>query len=61
MIVREFYSIRSDGVFLFRTYSDNGMQIRKVGTDEIYDEAVDIANAPYTYEETNILREDIGE
>lgn len=54
MIVREFYSIRSDGVFLFRTYSDKGLQILKVGTDEIYDEAVDIADAPYTYVETDI-------
>lgn len=61
MIVREFHSIRSDGVLLFRTYSDNGMQIHKVGTDEIYDEAIDIANAPYTYEETDISTEDIGE
>jgi hypothetical protein len=54
MIVREFHSIRSDGVFLFRTYSDKGLQILKVGTDEIYDEAVDIADAPYTYVETDI-------
>lgn len=29
-------------------------QIRKVGTDEIYDEAIDIEDAPYTYEETGI-------
>lgn len=52
MIVKEFYRTREDGVNLFRTYSDKGMQIRKVGTDEIYDEAIDIENAPYTYEET---------
>jgi hypothetical protein len=54
MIVREFYTIRSDGVSLYRTYSYNGMQIRKVGTDEVYDEAIDIEGAPYTYEETDI-------
>lgn len=60
MIVREFHSIRSDGVFLFRTYSDRGVQIRKVGTDEIYDEAIDVESAPYTYEETNIPIEVIG-
>lgn len=54
MIVREFYKVREDGIVLFRTYSDKGLQILKVGTDEIYDEAVDIADAPYTYVETDI-------
>lgn len=60
MIVREFHSTRSDGIYLFRTYSDRGVQIRKVGTDEIYDEAIDVESAPYTYEETNIPIEVIG-
>lgn len=54
MIKREFYMTRRDGVNLYRTYSDKSVQIRKVGTDEIYDEAVDIAYAPYIYEETDI-------
>lgn len=61
MIVKEFYRTRTDGVNLFRTYSDKGMQIRKVGTDEVYDEAIDIENAPYTYEETEIPTEDASE
>lgn len=52
MIKVEFYKIREDGVNLYRTYSDQNYKIQKVGTDEIYDEAVDIENAPYTYEET---------
>lgn len=51
MIVREEHKTRSDGVKLFRTYSDQGMKIRKVGTDEIYDDAIDVENAPWTYEE----------
>lgn len=54
MIVKEFHRTREDGVNLCRTYSDNGLQIRKVGTDEVYDEAIDIEGAPYTYEETDI-------
>lgn len=29
-----------------------GYKIRKVGTDEIYDEAIDVENAPFVYEET---------
>ena len=31
-----------------------GFKIHKVGTDEIYDEAIDIENAPFEYEETDI-------
>ncbi len=54
MIIKEFYTTRQDGMNLYRTYSDKGVQIRKVGTDEIYEEAIDIENAPFTYEETDI-------
>lgn len=53
MIVKEFYITRQDGVNLYRTYSDKGVQIRKVGTDEIYDEAIDVENASFAYEETD--------
>lgn len=52
MIKREFYETRTDGVNLYRTFSDEGLRIHKVGTDEVYDEAVDVEYAPYTYEET---------
>ena len=52
MIVKEFYRTRKDGVNLFRTYSNEGLQIRKVGTDEVYDEAIDVQGVPYAYEET---------
>lgn len=51
MIVKEFYTTRKDGVKLFKSYSDKGLKIRKVGTDEEYTEAIDVENAPYTYEE----------
>ena len=53
MIIREFYRTRKDGVNLYRTYSDNKVMIQKVGTDEIYDEAIDVEGAPYVYEETD--------
>lgn len=52
MLKREFYMTRSDGVNLYRTYSDEDFKIHKVGTNEIYDEAIDIENASYAYEET---------
>ena len=42
---------RTDG--LIRTYSDLGKKIQKVGTDEIYDEAVDLATSGHTYVETD--------
>ena len=52
MIVIEYYKTRQDGVNLYRTYSDEQFMIRKIGTDEIYEEAIDVENAPYEYEET---------
>ena len=52
MIQREFYITRKDGVSLYRTYSDAHYRIRKVGTDEVYAEAIDVEDSPYTYEET---------
>ena len=54
MIIKEFYITRQDGVNLYRTHSDKGAQIHKVGTDEYYEEAIDIEGAPYVYEETDI-------
>lgn len=52
MIVKEFYRVREDGVILNKTYSNIGMKIHKVGTNEFYDEAIDVDNAPFEYEET---------
>lgn len=53
MIKTEYYMTRADGVELHRTYSDKGVKIQKVGTDEVYDEAVDVKGAGYQYEETD--------
>lgn len=58
MIVREYFDTRKDGVRLYRTYSDKNLYIRKVGTDEVYSEAVDVEDAPYEYEETDKEIED---
>ena len=58
MIKKEFYKTRTDGVNLYITYSDLGLKIRKIGTDEVYDEAIDVENAPYEYEETEELIEE---
>ena len=62
-IVKEYYKTRKDGVNLYRTYSDEGFKIHKLNTNEYYDEAIDIENAPYEYEETDekINQEEISE
>ena len=52
MIIKEFYMTRTDGVNLYKTYSDKGVYIIKQGTGEKYDIAIDVENANYTYEET---------
>ena len=53
MIVREYFRTRNDGVNLFRIYSNEGYMIKQVETGIVYNEAVDVENANYTYEETN--------
>ena len=53
MIKRDFFRERKDGVKLYRTYSDEGFKIRQIETGVVYDEAIDVENAPYTYEETD--------
>lgn len=50
-IVTELFKTRNDGAKLYRTYSDLGMQILQVETGIVYDEAIDVEGAPYTYVE----------
>lgn len=57
MKIREFYKTREDGVNLYRTYSDKGFMLRQNGTGILYGEPIDVEDAPYTYEETDILIE----
>ena len=54
MIIKEFYKKRSDGINLYRTYSDSKLMIRQVETGNVYAEAIDVENAAYTYEETDM-------
>ena len=53
MIVREFYKTLESGVNLYKTYSDSNLYIQKVGTDEIYAEAVDVESSNFEYVETS--------
>lgn len=58
MIVEILYKSKTEGsVKLIKRFSDKGLKIRKVGTDEHFDEAIDVVDAPFVYEETNIATE----
>ena len=59
MIVKEFYMTRTDGVNLFRNYSDEGKYIIQNETGIVYSEAIDVENAPYTYTESEEFIEPI--
>ncbi len=51
-IVREFFTERSDGVKLYRTFSDEGKYVRQNESGEVFEDAVDVENSEYTYAET---------
>ena len=63
-IKTEFFKKREDGENLVRTYSDNKDKwIKKIGTEDVYDEAVDVGklnsnneweSVYYSYEEIEI-------
>ena len=61
MVIKEFYRTREDGVRLYRSYSDQNLYIKKIGTDEVYAEAIDVESAPYEYEETDTPIEECAE
>ena len=52
MIKTELFMTRSDGIKLYRTYSDENKYILQVDTGNTYSEAVDIEGSGHTYEET---------
>lgn len=60
MKIREFFETREDGINLYRTYSDQGFMIRQIETGTTYSEAIDVEDALFTYEETDILIESEG-
>ena len=50
MLKKEIITI--EGIEFTRHYSDSGVFIRKIGTEELYEEALDSVPCPYSYEET---------
>ena len=54
MIVKELFTYSEDlKENLYRTYSDENFYIRQIETGNVYEEAVDLESANYTYEETD--------
>ena len=51
-IQREFFGERSDGVKLYRTFSDDGKFIVQTETGAVLEDAVDVEDATYTYVES---------
>ena len=52
MIKKVFHRTRADGVNLYRTYSDEDKYLVQNETGLVFDEAIDVENAPYTYSES---------
>ena len=57
MIKKVFLKTRKDKVNLYKIYSDADFIIKKIGTDELYEEAIDVEDAPFEYEETTEKKE----
>ena len=50
-IKKEFVAETADGVKLYRTFSDESRKILQNETGIIYDDAVDVENAEFSYSE----------
>ena len=50
-IKKEFVAEMTEGIKLYRTFSDENRKILQNKTGLIYDDAVDIENAEFTYTE----------
>ena len=59
MIITE--TITINGKQFTKNYSDEGFYIQKVGTEEVYSEAIDPIDSGRTYLETDKLIDDIDE
>ena len=51
-IQREFFGERSDGVKLYRSFSDTGKFIVQTETGAVLEDAVDVEGVTYTYAES---------
>lgn len=54
MIIQKFLLTRTDGVNLYKTYSDQNVYIQEINSGVKYCYAIDIEGANHTYIETDI-------
>lgn len=54
MILEEVVGVHPNGQNLIQRRSDKGVMLHKIGTEEYYSDPVDVAHAPWSYEETDI-------
>ena len=57
MVVKE--NIKINDKDFIKHYSDENYYIRKIGTEEIYEEAIDLPEMGYEYEETDEKIEEV--
>ena len=55
MVIKRDYPLLADGLERVEYVSDSGFMIRKVGTDDVYSSAVELADTVVEYEETDVL------
>ena len=53
MVVKEYYGERFDGVKLFKNFSTDDKYLIQVETGIVYDVAIDVEDAPFTYIESD--------
>lgn len=58
MVIKRDYPLLADGLDREEYVSDKGLMIKKVGTDEVYSSAVELADTDVLYEETDIVIDD---
>ena len=54
MIKKQIHKIKFGKPVLYKTFSTDKVYIKQVETGRMYEHAIDVADAPYTYEETDI-------
>ena len=58
MVIKTEYPLLADALKRVEYSSDNGYMIRKVSTEEVYSNAIELAEKEVEYEETDVMIED---
>lgn len=58
MVIKRNYPLLADNLERVEYVSDSSFMIRKVGTNEVYGSAVELADTVVEYEETDVLIDD---